>query len=85
MSSVERHFNLTSSLISPHLAKFNGIHHADCTRAQFALILNERKDISRGLVRMQPLWTCRSLVTTKAIVLVTSSSKAIGLCQPNIM
>jgi IS30 family transposase len=50
MSSIGRHFNRASSSIFPHLAQFGGIRPADCTRSRYTLNLNEREEISRGLV-----------------------------------
>ena len=55
MSSIGRHFNRASSSIFPHLAQFGGIRPADRTRSRYALSLNEREEISRGLVTKQSL------------------------------
>jgi IS30 family transposase len=50
MSAIGRHFNRASSSIFPHLARTGGIRPADRTRSRYALSLNEREEISRGLV-----------------------------------
>jgi hypothetical protein len=55
MSSIGRHFNRASSSIFPHLAQFGGIRPADRTRSRYALSINEREEISRGLVTKQSL------------------------------
>ncbi len=53
MSSIGRHFNRASSSIFPHLAQFGGIRPPDRRRSRCALSLNEREEISRGLVAKQ--------------------------------
>ena len=50
LSSIGRRFDRASSSVFPHLARTGGIRPPDRTRSRFALTLDEREEISRGLV-----------------------------------
>lgn len=55
MSSIGRLFNRASSSIYPLLERTGGIRPAVRTRSRIALTLDEREEISRGLIAQQSL------------------------------
>ena len=61
LSSIGRRFDRASLSIFPHLARTGGIRPPNRTRSRFALTLDEREEISRGLASKHSL---RSIAQT---------------------